>query len=120
MRRRKLLRWAVAGLALAGFGVFLLWPRPERVTRENFARIRKGLSETEVQAILGPCHSFGSRPDGRYARAWFSSEDPPEWLVVSFDASGSVEQTSARRAKESRWEIGWRRAISRVKHVAGP
>ena len=61
MRRRKVLV-VLAGLAvaLAGLavgvtaGAFMLWPRPSRVTRENFERIKKGMSRAEVEAILGP------------------------------------------------------------------
>jgi hypothetical protein len=53
MRRRKLLG-AVAGLAvLVAVGVFALWPRTERVTRENFDRIKEGMSRAEVEAIHG-------------------------------------------------------------------
>jgi hypothetical protein len=46
---------ALAGLAvvIAG-GTVVLWPRPERITRENCRRINTGLSRTEVEAILGP------------------------------------------------------------------
>jgi hypothetical protein len=120
MKRKRLLLVLAALAVLAVVGTWVLWPRPERVTRENFARIRKGLSAAEVEAILGPCHAFEApRPDGHSGWAWFSADDPPEWFSVEFDASGSVEETSAERAKGSRWEIGWRRAISRAKHVVG-
>jgi hypothetical protein len=120
VRSRKL-RWVVVvGLVvLAGLGAFVLWPRLNRVTRENFARIHPGMTRAEVEAILGPCHAFGIRPEGGYARRWFSAEDPPQLFDVQFDASGAVEETFAGRAKESRWKIGWLRAISRAKHVAG-
>jgi hypothetical protein len=55
MRRRKL-RWVLAGLAvlLLAVGGFVLWPRPNRVARENFDRIREGMTRAEVEAILGP------------------------------------------------------------------
>jgi hypothetical protein len=45
-----------AGLAavLAGASVFVLWPQPSQVTRENYDRIRVGMSRAEVEAILGP------------------------------------------------------------------
>jgi hypothetical protein len=35
-------------------GVFVLWPRPSRVTRENFDRITEGMTAQEVEAIHGP------------------------------------------------------------------
>jgi hypothetical protein len=35
--------------------VVVLWPRPSsRITRENFERIRPGMTRNEVEAILGP------------------------------------------------------------------
>jgi hypothetical protein len=116
MRRRKLLV-ALAGLAVVvAVGVVVLWPGQSHVTEENFSRIRQGSTEAEVQKILGePCHAFGLRPDGRYAKAWFSSGKPTKWMGVLFDESGSVQSTSVRPAKESVWEVRWRRAMSRVK-----
>jgi hypothetical protein len=64
MRRRKL-RWAVAGLAalLLVAGAFVFWPRalpPSRITRENFHRIRVGMSRAEVEAILGPPEDYAN------------------------------------------------------------
>jgi hypothetical protein len=54
MRRRTLLV-ALAGLAVvAAAGAVVLWPRPERITRENFDRIRDGITRADVEAILGP------------------------------------------------------------------
>jgi hypothetical protein len=54
MRRRKLLT-AVVGLAvLVAVGAFVLWPRQDRVTRENYDQIKVGMTRAEVDAILGP------------------------------------------------------------------
>jgi hypothetical protein len=73
VRRRKLLV-ALAGLAVVVAAVVVvLWPRPDRITQENYDRIRvgglwgedwathdnrapvkKGMTRTEVEAILGP------------------------------------------------------------------
>jgi hypothetical protein len=54
MRRRTLLV-ALAGLAvMVAAGVGALWPRPSRVTGENFDRIEKGMSRAEIEAVLGP------------------------------------------------------------------
>jgi len=68
LRRWKLLV-ALAGLAvLVAAGVVALWPRPERITRENFDRIKVGMSRAEVYAILGPPGDYSSGPvefDGR-------------------------------------------------------
>jgi hypothetical protein len=61
VRRRKLL--ALVGLAVvAGVAAFALWPQPNRITRENCARIRKGMSRAEVEAILGPPGDYTSGP----------------------------------------------------------
>jgi hypothetical protein len=46
-----------AGLALVtlvSVGAIVLWPRPHRITRENFHRIRFGMTVAEVESILGP------------------------------------------------------------------
>jgi hypothetical protein len=52
MRRRKLL--AAVGLAvLVAAGAFVLWPRLDRITDENFDRIQEGMSRAEVEAIFG-------------------------------------------------------------------
>src|SRR5262245_57459436 len=56
MRRRTLLV-VLAGLAVVvAIGVVVLWARaaPERITRENYERIRVGMSRAEVYAVLGP------------------------------------------------------------------
>jgi hypothetical protein len=60
MRRRKLLV-ALVGLAVvATAGVVVLWPRPERVTKENYDRMHVGMTRTEVEAILGPPGDYRS------------------------------------------------------------
>ena len=57
MRRRKLLIVLVlAGLTVVVVmaGAVVLWPQPpSRITRENFDRIKEGMSRAEVEAILG-------------------------------------------------------------------
>ena len=56
MRRRKLLV-VLVGLVVVAAGAVVLWPQPQpssRITRENFDRIKVGMSRTEVEAILGP------------------------------------------------------------------
>jgi outer membrane protein assembly factor BamE (lipoprotein component of BamABCDE complex) len=52
MRSRKLL-WAVGLAVLVAVRVFVLWSRPDRITEENFSRIKVGMSREEVHAILG-------------------------------------------------------------------
>lgn len=61
MRRRH--RWAAAGaLAVLALGAPLLWPRPGRITRENFDRIQEGMSAAEAEAILGPLGIYFTGP----------------------------------------------------------
>jgi hypothetical protein len=79
MRRRKLL--VAVGLAvLVAVGVFVLWPRPNRITRENFDRIKEGLNSTEVEAILGPPGDYTTGPLQHvpwHGLSIFSGEPPP-------------------------------------------
>jgi hypothetical protein len=71
MRRRKLFG-ALAGLAiLVAAGALVLWPRPDRITQENFDRIRAGMSRAEVEAVLGG-------PPGDYRSAWTDWPDAGE------------------------------------------
>jgi hypothetical protein len=61
MRRRKQL--TAAGLAvLVAVAAFVLWPRPDRVTRENFDRVKGGMTRAEVKAILGPPGDYATGP----------------------------------------------------------
>lgn len=63
MRGRKL-RWTVAAglVLLAGIAAVVLWPRPSRVTPENYERIRDGMTRAEVEAILGPPGNYTTAP----------------------------------------------------------
>jgi hypothetical protein len=53
MRRRKLLVALALAVAVAAAAVVLL-PRPDRIAREDYDRIRPGMTRGEVEAILGP------------------------------------------------------------------
>jgi hypothetical protein len=53
VRRRTLLA-ALAGLAVVvAAGAVVLWPRPNRVTAKNVERLRVGMTQNEVEAIIG-------------------------------------------------------------------
>jgi hypothetical protein len=81
MRKRKVLV-ALAGLAVVAAAGVVLWPRSQpssRITRENFERIKEGMSRAEVETILGPPGDYSSGPL-EYARETlyrFSSSGPP-------------------------------------------
>jgi hypothetical protein len=85
MRRRKLLvvlaGLAVVGAALAGKMLALeLRARPDRITRENLARIKEGMSRGEVEAILGPPGDYSSGP---VDFAGSGRSRPPDELVFT-------------------------------------
>lgn len=73
MRSRKL-RWVLDGLTLAllAVGAFLVWPREDRITQTNFARIREGMTRADVEAILGPPGEYDTRPTP-YWKDWGDS-----------------------------------------------
>jgi hypothetical protein len=51
-RKRARIAIAVVVLLLIGAGVFFLWPQ-DRTTRASWERIQVGMTEKEVEAILG-------------------------------------------------------------------
>jgi hypothetical protein len=96
----------LAGLAvLVAVGLFALWPQPNRITRENCARINKGMTQAEVVAILGPPGDYTSGPmlledeewpeDDCY-RGFAAFSEGPAWcgdtgcVEVRVDNSGEV------------------------------
>jgi hypothetical protein len=132
----------LAGLAVvvaAGAIVFVLWPEPpSRITRENFERIRPGMTQAEVEAILGPPGDYRTRlgetecwdawkPDpadyGPAVAIWqplvgltpetsagFWICDSMEIYIVTTDESGRVHQAqaSARRRAGTLENLIWR------------
>jgi hypothetical protein len=105
MRRRTLLA-ALAGLAvLVAAGVVVLWPRSSsRITRENFDRIKVGMSLAEVETILGAPGDYTTGPYDEFSPDLYSGGDldwaratKVDWwsdtsgVTVVFDVSGSVQ-----------------------------
>jgi hypothetical protein len=67
---------------LLGAGVFVLWPRPDRITQENCDRIKEGMSFAEVEAILGPPGDYRTGPtdpDLPSPFPWVVSGVPGPW-----------------------------------------
>jgi hypothetical protein len=96
MQRRKLLA-GLAGLVLSGL---LLWLfQPSRITQENAARIRQGMTRTEVHAILGWPNYFPSeeRRSNELAKPWSPLGEcwhgAKASVTVWFDQSGHVKRT---------------------------
>jgi hypothetical protein len=83
MRRRKLLA-VIAGLAVLALGAFVMWPRPDRITRENYDFINEGMTLAEVEAILGPPgdHTTGDTEANPFGD-WRSWRSPT--TIVEFD-----------------------------------
>jgi hypothetical protein len=93
MRNKRLLWCLGAGvlLLLAGFALFVVVRvLPDRVTPENYYRIAEGMTQGEVEAILG-------RPADRdniweaVSHGKYSIWEGEEWLIgVRFDDHGVV------------------------------
>jgi hypothetical protein len=58
MRRRKLRQMVAVGLVVLAAGTFVLWPRTDRVSRENYDRIKEGMTLAEATTILGEPGDF--------------------------------------------------------------
>jgi hypothetical protein len=89
MRRRKLVAVVVGLAVLFAAGAFVLWPREDRITRENFNRIREGTTRAEVESILG-----GPPGDYRTIRTEDAGEGPAAW-------AGDLDWYAARRASHA-------------------
>jgi hypothetical protein len=101
MRRRKLLGALVVLAVLVAAGIFVIWPRPDQITRANLDRIKKGMRRAEVEAILGgPPGDYRNGPIIHHIEASYAAhvhtdgsltwegDDGFGW--ISFDSSGSV------------------------------
>ena len=80
MKRK--LKWlaVVLAVSLLGFGTpIFLWPR-DRITAESLTRIHAGMTEKEVEHILG---GPGKKPP-------FTSDTSTEVLIVEADVTGTV------------------------------
>jgi hypothetical protein len=100
MRTRRL-RW-IAGLVLAvlvAIGAFVLWPQSDRVTRENFDRIREGMSRAQVEAILGP--------PGDYRIGPTVAVDPPEHLSTDPLEGERAPSMALERQFFKSWTYRW-------------
>jgi hypothetical protein len=109
MRRWKLLVTLVGLAVIVAAGVVVLWPRPSRITRENFGRLKPGMTRADVEAILGPAGDYQTgeteidrsiRPIINYSPRVLesSAEDTLFWewrsdttvLLLGFDTEGRL------------------------------
>ncbi len=98
MRRHKWKLLALVGLVLAGVSAFATWPRPDRITEENYFRIKQGMSRTEVEAILGPPGDYRNGPTTNAGPEYllYRRSRSEDWrgdtgvIRIEFDDSGRV------------------------------
>jgi hypothetical protein len=98
MTRRRLLVFSlIATLVGLGVGAWALWPQRTAITRENAAKIQKGMTLAEVEAILGgtarhelPPGSLVTTIGAVVPDAWWQSEDAVVWL--NLDSDGRVAE----------------------------
>jgi hypothetical protein len=85
----------------------LFWPGRDRVTEEDFDRIHKGMTRSEVEAILGPPGDYASGPAVgedelwwrlRFQLAHHSWVGNSAWIMVTYEegpsASDRVQRSS--------------------------
>jgi hypothetical protein len=84
MQKRKRLGVLIAGtVALVCVAAFMLWPRPMRVTAENYNRIKAGMTRAEVETILGgPPGDYATEATAFADRAYEYQIDLPRGEVV--------------------------------------
>ena len=110
MRRRPFLLLGLLGLLalLGAFATQWLLSRPPGVTAANFERVQVGMTEAQVEGLLGP-ESILAEHDGPH-RIWVAEH---AWLEVWFDEGGRVAKKEPwasfprvlrRRPPETFWE----------------
>jgi hypothetical protein len=107
MRRWKLLVTLAGLAAIVAAGVVVLWPRPSRVTRENFGRLKSGMTRAEVEAILGPpgdyrtgetqvdrsiSYSHSKQDVSAEATLFWEWHSDTTWLLLGFDTKGRLAE----------------------------
>jgi hypothetical protein len=83
----------MATIPLLAIGLFLFWPLSSQVTRENFERIRTGMSRAEVEAILGgPPGDYTTGPTEKDLLELSAADTPegPRYLVIWEGDSGTI------------------------------
>jgi hypothetical protein len=81
MRRRKLIA-AVGPAVLVTAGAFVLWPQTNRITRENYERIRDGMSRAEVESLLGAAGDYRTGPVGYETAEYKEAVGRPASILI--------------------------------------
>jgi hypothetical protein len=107
---------------VAGYVVWLAWPRPG-ITESNCARIQVGMTLEEVEALLGGPAGSEFREAYDPAVRWRAWEGPAIRASIAFDSRGKVVYKTIRfQAPETWWFERWRRlllgnGISRIANI---
>jgi hypothetical protein len=81
--RAGILAIALVGILLSYGGLSSCVSFRAKVSEYNYYLIKKGMTEAEAEAILGPGHKFGDR-----LKVWASEEC---FIWISFDENGRVD-----------------------------
>ena len=104
--------WSLVGLVVLFAAGGALWPAPSRATPGDFLRIKTGMTQSQVEVIMGkPTRRYSGRPDWGISNAHLLPPPPYltfEWnnvedqFTVTFDRSGKAfEKMHARETLQS-------------------
>jgi hypothetical protein len=79
MRRGKWFAALVGLVAVAAVGAFVVWPRPNWVTAENFDRFNEGIGPADVEGISGAQRDYRCGPTYPDISPQPNGEWPPKW-----------------------------------------
>jgi hypothetical protein len=120
--KRKLAVLVVVVLALV-LGLWLLvWPRPHRINQEGFDWITEGMTQREVEEILGrPPGDYSYRWDPSLLLSWRMVESHRLETWISDDGIGLVEFNEDARVVYKRFDLQnewperpWKERVSRA------
>jgi hypothetical protein len=118
MRRRTLLV-VLAGLAVVGAaGAVVLRPRPHRITRTNFQRIKEGMRRAEVEAILGPPGDYRTGPMDMFQMEFGSDIEGDVGLWVRWASGEYVVEPGMWLSDEAQIYLVFDREDA-VRHMVG-
>jgi hypothetical protein len=88
MRRRL---WTLCVVLLAGIGLFLLYQYTldqQSITWGDYMKVRVGMTQPEVEAVLGPPRSNDAKPDGGKEVRWIGRKQG--MIYVEFNSGGAM------------------------------
>ena len=108
-KRRALLVYSALFAVLGGIGFLFYEYSKQRITRNNYSRIQRGMTRAQVEEILGkpqkpssqvaalyPQNGLRGSPDGAYLVEWFSRGGKIE---VYFDREDRVRSAAYERPR---------------------